>query len=130
MFQNKAIHKQALWCFFLFLVLSKFSFSQSTDVNLIFQIPENNPWDNPLVNPNSGFYLNTPVNLKPQLEYDPLLKLYSVEQKINGFRLSNPTFLSAEEYGNYNSRMSILDYWKQKVKSNHVWKYHCKNHCV
>ena len=47
MFQNKAIYKQALWCFFLFFVLSKPSFSQSTNDSLIFQIPENNPWDNP-----------------------------------------------------------------------------------
>ena len=117
MFQNKAIHKQALWCFFLFLVLSKFSFSQSTNDSLIFQMPETNPWDNPLDNENSGFYLNSPENLQPQLEYDPESKLYSVEQKINGFRLSNPTFLSAEEYDNYNSRQSISDYWKEKTSN-------------
>ena len=117
MFQNKAIHKQALWCFFLFLVLSKFSFSQSTNDSLIFQMPETNPWDNPLDNENSDFYLNPPANLQPQLEYDPESKLYSVEQKINGFRLSNPTFLSAEEYDNYNSRQSILDYWKEKTSN-------------
>lgn len=80
-------------------------------------MPENNPWDNPLDNPNSGFYLNPPANLQPQLEYDPESKLYSVEQKINGFRLSNPTFLSAEEYDNYNSRQSILDYWKEKTSN-------------
>ncbi len=80
-------------------------------------MPENNPWDNPLENPNSGFYLNSPENLQPQLEYDPESKLYSVEQKINGFRLSNPTFLSAEEYDNYNSRQSISDYWKEKTSN-------------
>ena len=117
MFQNKAIHKQALRCFFLFLVLSKFSFSQSTNDSLIFKMPENNLWDNPLENVNSGFYLNHPNNLQPKLEYDPETKLYSVEQKINGFRLSNPTFLSYEEYNNYNSKQSILDYWKEKTSN-------------
>ena len=80
-------------------------------------MPETNPWDNPLDNENSGFYLNSPENLQPQLEYDPESKLYSVEQKINGFRLSNPTFLSAEEYDNYNSRQSISDYWKEKTSN-------------
>ena len=95
MFQKQAIYKQALLCFFLFFVLSQFSFSQSTNDSLIFQIPENNIWDNPINNENSSFYLNFPSNLQPQLEYDPELKLYSVEQKINSFRLSNPTFLSA-----------------------------------
>ena len=64
MFQNKAIHKQALWCFFLFLVLSKFSFSQSTNDSLIFQLPESQSWDNPLDEPSSGFYLSTPTNLQ------------------------------------------------------------------
>jgi cell surface protein SprA len=116
-FQNKAIHKQALWCFFLFLVLSKFSFSQSTNDSLIFQLPESQSWDNPLDEPSSGFYLSTPSNLQPQLEYDPETKLYSVEQNINGFRLSNPTFLSSEEYDNYNSKQSIVDYWKEKTSS-------------
>ena len=117
MFQNKAIHKQALWCFFLFLVLSKFSFSQSTNDSLIFQLPESQSWDNPLDGPSSGFYLSTPSNLQPQLEYDPETKLYSVEQNINGFRLSNPTFLSSEEYDNYNSKQSIVDYWKEKTSN-------------
>jgi len=116
-FQNKAIHKQALWCFFLFLVLSKFSFSQSTNDSLIFQLPESQSWDNPLDEPSSGFYLSTPSNLQPQLEYDPETKLYSVEQNINGFRLSNPTFLSSEEYDNYNSKQSIVDYWKEKTSN-------------
>ena len=117
MFQKQAIYKQALLCFFLFFVLSQFSFSQSTNDSLIFQIPENNLWDNPINNENSGFYLNFPSNLQPQLEYDPELKLYSVEQKINSFRLSNPTFLSAEEYDNYISRQTILDYWKEKTSN-------------
>ncbi len=117
MFQNKAIHKQALWCFFLFLVLSKFSFSQSTNDSLIFQLPESQSWDNPLDEPSSGFYLSTPSNLQPQLEYEPETKLYSVEQNINGFRLSNPTFLSSEEYDNYNSKQSIVDYWKEKTSN-------------
>ena len=117
MFQNKAIHKQALWCFFLFLVLSKFSFSQSTNDSLIFQLPESQSWDNPLDEPSSGFYLSTPSNLQPQLEYDPETKLYSVEQNINGFRLSNPTFLSSEEYDNYNSKQSIVYYWKEKTSN-------------
>ena len=117
MFQKQAIYKQALLCFFLFFVLSQFSFSQSTNDSLIFQIPENNIWDNPINNENSSFYLNFPSNLQPQLEYDPELKLYSVEQKINSFRLSNPTFLSAEEYDNYISRQTILDYWKEKTSN-------------
>jgi cell surface protein SprA len=116
-FQNKAIHKLALLCFFLFLVLSKFSFSQSTNDSLIFQLPESQSWNNPLDEPSSGFYLSTPANLQPQLEYDPESKLYSVEQSISGFRLSNPTFLSAEEYDNYNSKQSIADYWKAKTSN-------------
>ena len=91
MFQNKAIHKQALRCFFLFLVLSKFSFSQSTNDSLIFQIPQNSAWENPLDVQTSGFFLETPSNLKPKLIYSPELRVYSVEHKINRFRLSNKT---------------------------------------
>ncbi|MDG1916765.1 MAG: cell surface protein SprA [Flavobacteriales bacterium] len=98
-------------------MLSKFSFSQSTNDSLIFQLPESQSWDNPLDEPSSGFYLSTPSNLQPQLEYDPETKLYSVEQNINGFRLSNPTFLSSEEYDNYNSKQSIVDYWKEKTSN-------------
>ena len=117
MFQNKAIHKLALWCFFLFLVLSKSSFSQTTNDSLIFQIPNLESWESPLQEPTSGFYLSTPSNLQPQLEYDPESKLYSVEQSINRFRLSNPSFLSTEEYDNYNARQSITNYWKDKTSN-------------
>ena len=117
MFQNKVIHKQALWYFFLFLMQSKLLFSQSFNDSLIFKIPENNAWENPLDVQTSGFFLETPSNLKPKLIYSPELRVYSVEHKINRFMLSNTTSLSLEEYNNYFSKLSIIDYWKEKTSN-------------
>ncbi len=99
------------------MIVSNSSYSQSKSDSLTFQLPEWNAWDNPLVLPLSGLYLNLPSNLQPKFEYDAETKLYSLENNIAGFRITNPTYFSTEEYENYFSKLSILDYWKVKTSN-------------
>ncbi len=116
MFLNKAIYRILICCFVCFLMVSN-SYSQSTNDSLIFQLPQNNPWDNPLAFRTSGLYLKSPSNIKPKFEFDAEKKLYSLENNINRFRISNPTYFSFKEYENYFSKLSILDYWKVKTSN-------------
>ena len=46
------------------------SYSQSTNDSLIFQLPQKNPWDNPLAFRTSGLYLKSPSNIMPKFEFD------------------------------------------------------------
>ena len=83
MFCNRAIYRILIYCFVFFLIVSNSSYSQSTSDSLIFQLPESNVWDNPLVIPLSGLYLNLPSNLQPKFEYDAETKLYSLNKLEN-----------------------------------------------
>ncbi|MDA8963494.1 hypothetical protein N9H50_00200, partial [bacterium] len=107
MIYRNLIFKRALWCFLLFLALGTSLFAQSQSDSLIFDFPDTNPWDSPLEEPSSGFYLSNPSFLQPTIEYDPESRLYSVEHQNNGLRLSNASYLTFDEYNDYNISKSI-----------------------
>ena len=111
------IFKRALWCFLLFLALSNSLFAQNESDILIFDFPSSDPWESPLDEQYSGFYFSTPSFLQPTIEYDPESKLYSVEHENNGLRLSNSSYLTFDEYNDYNIQKSISEYWKEKTAS-------------
>ena len=106
---------KAILCFWWFLTLSQGAMAQAPSDSLIFDIPTTQSWQSPLQTPSSGFYLSEPSFLEPTIEYDPESKLYSVEQSNNGFRLSNPTYMTFEEFTDYNVNQSLQDYWKEKT---------------
>ena len=74
-------------------------FSQSN--TLIYTLPSLPPWENPIYTPSSGLYLSTPFVLSPQVNYDPETGNYIIQQSIGNFQLSNPSYLSFEEFKEY-----------------------------
>ena len=117
MIHKQGIKNKAILFFWCCVALSQTTVAQSSSDSLIFDIPTSQSWASPLETPSSGFYLSTPTFLEPTIEYDPESKLYTVEQSSNGFRLSNPSYLTFEEYTNYNVTQSLQDYWKEKTAS-------------
>ena len=88
-------------------------FAQSDTVP--YALPLLQPWENPIFTPASGLYLNTPSVLNPQVSYDAETGNYIIEQSIGNYQLSNPSYLSFEEFKEYNIQQGIRDYWRTKT---------------
>ena len=100
------------------LLGAKGSFSQSSNDSLPYNFDFQQQWQNPINISNSGLYLNNPSILNPQIEYDSESGNYFINQNSNGFRISNPSYLTFEEYNDYNSSSQKQSYWKQKISSS------------
>ncbi len=107
----------APWCFLLFIVCSESLFAQAVNDSLPYALPSIHSWNNPIYTPSSSLYLQTPLSLQPALEFDTESGNYSVNHRNGNYRISNPTYLTAEEYDDYQSKKSIKDYWKEKTAS-------------
>ena len=99
------------------LVGTKFSFSQSLNDTLPYSFDSQQQWQNPLENSNSGLFLSNPSVLSPQVEYDSESGNYFINQNNKNFRISNPSYLTFDEYNDYNSDQQKQSYWKQKISS-------------
>ena len=102
-------------CFLLFIGQANQLFAQSDTVP--YAIPFLSPWENPIYTPASGLYLNTPSVLNPQVSYDAETGNYIIQQSIGNYQLSNPSYLSFEEFKEYNIQKGIRDYWRTKTAS-------------
>lgn len=106
-------------CFLLFMGLSNQSYGQATAVadTLPYNLPSYQSWNNPIFNSESGLFLNTPSNLQPEITYDPVTGNYNIQQSQGRFHLSNPSYLTFEEFKNYNIQEGVRRYWKEKTAS-------------
>ena len=102
-------------CFLLFIGQANQLFAQSD--TLPYTLPSLPPWENPIYTPSSGLYLNTPSALSPQVSYDAETGNYIIQQSIGNYQLSNPSYLSFEEFKDYNIQQGIRDYWRTKTAS-------------
>ena len=102
-------------CFLLFVGLANQLFAQSD--TLPYALPILSPWKNPIFTPTSGLYLSTPSALNPKVIYDAETGNYIIQQTIGNYQLSNPSYLTFEEFKNYNIQQGIKDYWKAKTAS-------------
>ncbi|MFI5150764.1 MAG: cell surface protein SprA [Bacteroidia bacterium] len=66
-------------------------------------------------NNNKGLKLHDPSNIKTQVVYDPDSNVFNVNQKIGDLNYREPTFMTYDEYIDYNMHKSLKDYWKQRV---------------
>lgn len=114
--KTKQVFKNiALLCFLLFIGQANQLFAQSD--TLPYSLPSLNAWENPVYTPESGFYLKTPSVLNPQITYDAETGNYIIQQSIGNYQLSNPSYLSFDEFKEYNIQQGIRDYWKSKTAS-------------
>jgi len=80
---------------------------------LPYPIPETyDPTPQDVPNP---LYLSTPSNVQQNVEYDPETGEYNITETV-GDRLNyrNPTYMTFDEYQEYNASQALRDYWREK----------------
>lgn len=63
----------------------------------------------------NGLYLNDPSNIETNIEYDPESGEYNINQTVGeDMNFRPPTYMSFDEYQDYNATQSLRDYWREK----------------
>ncbi len=65
-----------------------------------------------------GLYLGNPSNLNTQVEYDPESNQYKIENKIGDLNYRRPTFMTFDEYQDFQLKNSVRSYWKERSQSS------------
>ena len=61
-----------------------------------------------------GLYLRPPKNFKTEVEYDPSTNQYYFRNKIGDLDYRNPTYMSFDEYQEYELDNTIKQYWRER----------------
>ncbi len=64
---------------------------------------------------NGPLKLNDPSNFKTTITYNPDSNTYEVEQKMGNLDYRPPSYLTFEEYVEYERKKAVRDYWKQRI---------------
>ena len=92
-------------------------FAADTD-SLALPYPLQDSYDPTPTGNNNGLYLNDPENIQTQIEYNPESDEYDIEQTVGeGMDYRPPTYMSFEEYQDYNANQALRDYWREKAAS-------------
>ncbi|WP_237267373.1 cell surface protein SprA [Tenacibaculum todarodis] len=92
----------------LAILVSVFVFSQTTPRDSV--APLKYKFNN---NQNGGLFLNNPS--ETIVRYDEKLNKFVIVEKVGDFYVSNPIFLTPEEYEKYRLKNDVKDYFKEKV---------------
>ncbi|TNF32459.1 MAG: cell surface protein SprA, partial [Bacteroidetes bacterium] len=66
----------------------------------------------------NGLYLNDPDNIQTEIDYDPESGDYNINQTVGeDIDYRPPTYMSFDEYQDYNAGQAIRDYWREKARS-------------
>jgi cell surface protein SprA len=84
----------------------------------VYPIPINTGDPNQQLYNQSPLYFQDPSNITHEVEYDPLTGQYTFKHKIGDFEYMPPVTMSQQEYFNYKNRQGVMDYWKERRKSN------------
>ena len=95
------------------------SWAQQRDTTqLVYPIPVNNGDPTQQLYNQSPLYFQDPSNITHEVLYDPLTGQYTFKHKIGDFEYMTPVTMSQQEYFNYKNRQGVMDYWKDRRKSN------------
>ena len=64
--------------------------------------------------PTSGLQLNDPSNVSTDIDYDPETGNYNIGQSMGDLNYRSPTYMTFDEYQEYNASQAIRDYWREK----------------
>ncbi|MCL2434805.1 MAG: cell surface protein SprA [Lentimicrobiaceae bacterium] len=83
------------------------------DTGLRAPIPptDNNPLEQEFYSP---FHLNTPPNVKREIEYDPKTHTYQFQHKIGTTPYGPGAYMDVNEYIDYDLQKEIRDYWRER----------------
>ena len=85
-----------------------------TDSSISLPFPfEDDPYYEP-GGANSPLYLDKPSNVETTTEYDPETNQYNTTQTIGSDDYRNPTYMTFEEYQDYDMDKALQDYWRDK----------------
>lgn len=70
----------------------------------------------------SGLYLNDPSNVTNNVEYDPQSGDYHIDQRMGDVNFRNPTYMSFDEYQEYEAKQAIRNYWRERTESESLGK--------
>lgn len=62
-------------------------------------------------------FLKPPSSLKSDVQYDPETGLYILEHKLGKIDYRQPTYMSLDEYRDYDLKNSVKDYWRERSKA-------------
>ena len=65
-----------------------------------------------------GLYLGNPSNLNTDVEYDPETNQYLIRNRIGNLDYRNPTYMTFDEYQDYEHKNSLRAYWKERSQSS------------
>ena len=112
-------HKlKAIGTICLVLLLSGNVWAQTTDTTatdtLDLLYPFNDELDPTPGENTSGLQLNDPSNVETEIEYDPESGNYDIGQSMGDLNYRNPTYMTFDEYQEYNAGQALRDYWREK----------------
>ena len=62
-------------------------------------------------------YLKVPESLKSDIEYDPETGMYILKHKMGDLDYRPPTYMTLDEYRDYELKNSVNDYWQDRAKT-------------
>ena len=91
------------------------------DTTLPFPFPDNSgdPYGD---QQNGGLYMNTPSNIKTEVEYDGTNNQYILRSGMGTLDYRSPNYMSFEEYQQYDMDQMLQSYWREKTKANRMQK--------
>lgn len=97
------------------------SYADSTDedtLDLIYPFGDNS--GDPFTTNKSPLYLKTPGNVKSGFEYDPETGQYNYYERIGERYYRSPTYMSLEDYANYDAAKRMKEYWNTKAETEEL----------
>ena len=65
----------------------------------------------------SALYLRDPSNLRTEIEYDPETNQYLFSKKLGELDYRNPSYMTFDEYQDYQLNRTIRNYWRERSKT-------------
>ena len=90
----------------------------STDTDTVINLPypfEDNIGGQPPGSTGSSLSLNDPSNIETSIEYNTETGQYEISQKIGDHYFRNPTYMTFDEYLDYDMDRALNEYWKQRA---------------
>ena len=66
----------------------------------------------------NGITLQEPSNVTRTIEYDPISGQYVFVNKVGDFTISDPVYMTQDQYSDYVQQKAIKDYWKDRRESS------------
>jgi len=90
----------------------------STDTDTLVNLPypfEDDIGGQPPGSTGNGLFLNDPSNVEKNIEYDTETGQYNISQNIGDHYFRNPTYMTFDEYLDYDMDRALNEYWRQRA---------------